>query len=83
MIRISASGKCFFTVVPTSVAPPLSPSATMMMKEDLERLQPSSNVLITSHQAFFTNEALEKIAHITLKNLKSFFDGKSLKNEVK
>ncbi|MBE7046664.1 MAG: 2-hydroxyacid dehydrogenase [Ruminococcaceae bacterium] len=41
------------------------------------------NVIITSHQAFLTHEALESIALTTLSNLKDFFDGKELINEVK
>ncbi len=40
------------------------------------------NVLMTSHQAFFTKEALENIARITLENIRSFKDGAVLKNEV-
>ena len=40
------------------------------------------NVIVTSHQAFLTNEALFNIAQITLQNLRDFFDGKELKNEV-
>ena len=30
------------------------------------------NVIITGHQAFFTNTALENIAHTTLKNISDF-----------
>ena len=41
------------------------------------------NVLLTSHQAFLTNEALKNIAEVTLQNLADFFDGKPLQNEVK
>jgi D-lactate dehydrogenase len=41
------------------------------------------NVLVTSHQAFLTREALEQIARTTLDNLKAYFDGKPLVNEVK
>lgn len=40
------------------------------------------NVLVTSHQAFFTEEALENIARITLKNVDDFFAGKEPENEV-
>lgn len=58
-------------------------SNSIINDDTLTVLTSLPNVLITSHQAFFTNEALEKIAHITLENLKSFFDGKSLENEVK
>jgi len=41
------------------------------------------NVLITSHQAFLTNEALKAIATVTLENIKMFFDNRNLVNEVK
>lgn len=41
------------------------------------------NVLITSHQAFLTNEALANIAKTTFANLEEFFNGKKLTNEVK
>lgn len=58
-------------------------SNSIINDDTLTVLTSLPNVLITSHQAFFTNEALEKIAYITLENLKSFFDGRSLENEVK
>jgi D-lactate dehydrogenase len=38
---------------------------------------------VTSHQAFFTREALHNIANTTLRNVKDFVEGKSLINEVK
>lgn len=41
------------------------------------------NVLITSHQAFLTDEALKAIATVTLENIKMFFGGEKLINEVK
>ena len=37
---------------------------------------------MTSHQAFLTKEALGNIAETTLKNLKDYFDGKPLENEI-
>lgn len=40
------------------------------------------NVILTSHQAFLTEEALEAIARTTLSNLDTFFDGGTLTNEV-
>lgn len=40
------------------------------------------NVLLTSHQAFFTKEALSGIATTTLENVKEFFEQKPLKNEI-
>lgn len=40
------------------------------------------NVIVTSHQAFFTREALDGIAQTTLDNLRAYFAGEELKNEV-
>ena len=41
------------------------------------------NVLITPHQGFFTEEALDQIAITTLKNVSDFEKGLPLENEVK
>lgn len=41
-----------------------------------------NNVLVTSHQAFLTDEALQNITVTTLENIRYFFDGNSLENEV-
>ncbi len=41
-----------------------------------------NNVLVTSHQAFLTDEALQNITTETLQSIRDFFDGKPLKNEV-
>lgn len=50
--------------------------------DTLARLLTFPNVLITSHQAFFTKEALQNIACTTLKNIDDYFKGKNLENEV-
>ncbi len=50
--------------------------------DKLARLLTFPNVLVTSHQAFFTREALTNIASTTLSNLKAFFDGAPLDNEI-
>lgn len=56
----------------------------MIIKDDnLARLMSFNNVLITSHQAFFTKEAMDNIVKTTLNNIKDYFDGKDLVNEVK
>ncbi|MBF8962981.1 2-hydroxyacid dehydrogenase [Pontibacter sp. FD36] len=47
------------------------------------RLLSFNNVLITGHQAFFTSNALESIAGVTLQNIADFEQGKQLENEVK
>jgi len=49
----------------------------------LARLLSFNNVIITSHQAFFTREALANIAQTTLENIKDYTEGKPLINEVK
>ncbi|MBQ8653924.1 MAG: 2-hydroxyacid dehydrogenase [Clostridia bacterium] len=41
------------------------------------------NVLLTSHQAFLTEEALSNIAATTLENLDDYFAGRKLINEVR
>ncbi|SMF08245.1 D-lactate dehydrogenase family protein [Pseudobacteriovorax antillogorgiicola] len=42
----------------------------------LARLLTFNNVLITSHQAFMTEEALDKITEVTLANIKEYESGK-------
>jgi D-lactate dehydrogenase len=46
------------------------------------RLLSFPNVLITGHQAFFTENAMTNIADITLQNLQELKDGKTPQNEV-
>lgn len=54
-----------------------------ILKDDvLSRLIMMPNVLVTSHQAFLTHEALERIAEITLGSIRSYFDGKPSGNEI-
>lgn len=40
------------------------------------------NVIVTSHQAFLTNEALMNIADTTFDNIKEFENNSALKNEI-
>ena len=57
--------------------------STQVIEDDiLGRLLSFYNVLITSHQAYFTHEALEAITLTTLNNIQDFIDGKELINEV-
>jgi len=51
--------------------------------KQLSLLLSMPNVLISSHQAFFTEEALNKIAKDTLQNVKDILQGKECINEVK
>ncbi|MBN2619231.1 MAG: 2-hydroxyacid dehydrogenase [Spirochaetales bacterium] len=54
-----------------------------MIKDDtLARLLSFPNVLVTSHQAFLTNEALKNIANTTLQNIQDFSQDKILVNEI-
>ena len=46
------------------------------------RLLSFPNVMITSHQGFFTKEALEAIAETTLQNALDFTNGRSNPNQV-
>lgn len=57
-------------------------SGKIIQDDILARLVTLPNVLVTSHQAFLTNEALENIADTTLSNVYSFFHDKKLVNEV-
>ena len=50
--------------------------------DTLARLLSFNNVIVTSHQAFFTKEAMTNIAHTTLQNVKDFAESRSLVNEV-
>lgn len=58
-------------------------SDTIIKDDVLALLISRPNVLLTSHQAFLTREALRNIAVTTLENLDDFFGGKELVNEVK
>ena len=57
-------------------------SAHIVQDDTLARLISMPNVIVTSHQAFLTREALGNIAQTTCENIKSFFNGKII-NEVK
>ena len=58
-------------------------SNRVMDDDVLARLLSFNNVVVTSHQAFFTQEALENIAETTLKNIQDFIERRELINEVK
>ena len=53
-------------------------SNRLLEDETLQRLASFHNVLITAHQAFFTEEALHEIATTTLKNIISLNKGDNL-----
>ncbi|HOD11736.1 MAG TPA: 2-hydroxyacid dehydrogenase [Candidatus Omnitrophota bacterium] len=57
-------------------------SAAVISDDVLARLLTFPNVIVTSHQAFFTHEALINIATTTLKNVEEFFKDGYLENEI-
>jgi D-lactate dehydrogenase len=57
-------------------------SEEIIQDDDIMRLMSFPNVLITSHQGFFTDEALSQIAQTTLQNADEFEAGKPLVNKV-
>ncbi len=55
-----------------------------VIKDDVfMRLLSFNNVLITGHQAFFTTDAMQAIARVTLQSITDFEQQKPLENEVK
>jgi D-lactate dehydrogenase len=57
-------------------------SGHIVEDDTLARLISMPNVLVTSHQAFLTEEALSNIAETTVKNLTAFFEGGRCPNEL-
>lgn len=58
-------------------------SDKIVTDEVISLLVSRPNVIITSHQAFLTEEALANIAEVTLRNYADFLSGRELVNEVK
>lgn len=57
-------------------------SGHIVEDDTLARLISMPNVIVTSHQAFLTNEALGNIADTTLSNIDEFFIKDSCSNEI-
>lgn len=57
-------------------------SNEVIQDDAIARLMTFPNVLITGHQAFLTNEALQQITETTLQNLTDHEQGKTVDNEV-
>ena len=57
-------------------------SNDIITDEDLIRLTSFRNVILTSHQAFFTRDAMEAIAKVTMENAHAVEEGTELKNQV-
>ena len=54
-----------------------------IMTDDMRaRLVTFPNVLVTSHQGYFTKEAMREIAHVTMENAKALEEGRDNGNEV-
>ncbi len=58
-------------------------SGRIIQDDILARLISMPNVLITSHQAFLTEEALSNIAQTTIEGIEAYFNDGTLENEVK
>lgn len=57
-------------------------SGDIVSDDILARLLTFNNVLVTSHQAFLTREALSNIARTTIENINEFFADGFLQNEI-
>lgn len=57
-------------------------SNDIIADEDLIRLTSFRNVVLTSHQAFFTRDAMQAIAEVTMENARAVEEGAELKNQV-
>lgn len=58
-------------------------SDEIIQDDTLSTIISMPNVIVTSHQAFLTREALTAIAETTIENICDFFAGKQLENEIK
>ena len=59
-----------------------SRSDVTRQNKTLSLLVSMPNVIVTSHQAILTHEALANIAETTLANLDAYFSGAPLDNEI-
>ena len=57
-------------------------SGLIIEDDTLLRLISLPNVIITSHQAYLTNEALDNIAKITVENAVKLMSGERCENEI-
>ncbi len=58
-------------------------SESIIEDDQIMRLLTFPNVIVTSHQGFFTKEALEEITKTTFENITAFEKGETLVNQVK
>ena len=54
-------------------------SADIIQDDLIQRLMSFPNVLLTAHQAFFTQEALSQIAQVTLGNIDDLINQKEMR----
>jgi D-lactate dehydrogenase len=57
-------------------------SADIIKDDVIQRLMSFPNVLVTAHQAFFTEEALTEIALVTLNNIQDLIQKNSIENKA-
>lgn len=57
-------------------------SEDIIQDDAIQRLMSFPNVLVTAHQAFFTNEALSQIAITTLSNIEALLSKKDIENKA-
>lgn len=57
-------------------------SASVIQDDEIQRLMSFPNVLVTAHQAFFTDEALAQIATTTLNNVQQLIKNGNLNNRA-
>ncbi|MFZ4538574.1 2-hydroxyacid dehydrogenase [Propionivibrio sp.] len=58
-------------------------SSTIVSDDVFQRLLSFPNVIVTGHQAFFTEEAITTISETTIQSVTEFADGQPLSNEIK
>ena len=58
-------------------------SSTIVADDVFQRLLSFPNVIVTGHQAFFTEEAVTTICQTTINSVSEFAEGRPLSNEIK
>ena len=58
-------------------------SNTIVADDVFQRLLSFPNVIVTGHQAFFTEEAITTICETTINSVSEFAEGRPLTNEIK
>jgi D-lactate dehydrogenase len=57
-------------------------SGDVIQDDEIQRLMSFPNVLVTAHQAFFTDEAMEQIATTTLNSVHQLLKSGNLNNRA-